>query len=56
MGSNVLQIPTGHENIRPIGTPPIYDAFIRKGESITTGGVTVTVTESGDYDTVRVSK
>ena len=56
MGSNVLQIPTGHENMRPVGTPPIYDALIRKGESITTGGVTVTVTESGDYDTVRISK
>lgn len=56
MGSNVLQIPTGHENMRPVGTPPIYDALIRKGESITTGGVIVTVTESGDYDTVRISK
>jgi M6 family metalloprotease-like protein len=56
MGSNVLQIPTGHELMRPVGTPPIYDAFIRKGESITTGGVTVSVTESGDYDTVRISK
>ena len=56
MGSNVLQIPTGHELMQPVGTPPIYDAFIRKGESLTTGGVTVTVTESGDYDTVRISK
>ena len=56
LGTNVLQIPSGHETIRPPGLPPMYDAFIRKGESITTGGVTVTVTESGDYDTVRISK
>ena len=56
MGSNVLQVPTGHDFIRPPSVPSIYDAFIRKGESITTGGVTVTVTESGDYDTVRISK
>jgi hypothetical protein len=42
--------------MRPVGAGYIYDAFIRKGESITTGGVTVTVTESGDYDTVRISK
>jgi len=56
LGSNVLQIPTGHTNIQPAGIPPFFDAFIRKGESITTGGVTVTVTESGDYDTVRISK
>ena len=56
MGSNVLQVPTGHDVIRPPSVPTIFDAFIRKGESITTGGVTVTVTESGDYDTVRISK
>lgn len=56
LGSNVLQVPTGHELISPSGVPPIYDALIRKGESITAGGITVTVTESGDYDTVRISK
>lgn len=56
MGSHVLQVPIGHDLIRPAGLPPVYDAFIRKGESITTDGITVTVTESGDYDTVRISK
>ncbi len=56
MGSNVLQIPTGHELMRRPGVDTIYDALIRKGESITVGDVTVTVIESGDYDTVRISK
>jgi hypothetical protein len=56
MGSYVLQIPTGHDLLRRPGADTIYDALIRKGESITTGGVTVTVIESGDFDTVRISR
>ena len=55
-GSSILQIPANHGTINPAGKPPLYDAFIRVGESITVDGVTVAATESGDYDTVRISK
>lgn len=55
MGSQTLQVPPGNGLIRPPGLPRMFDAFIRKGESITIDGIIVTVTESGDYDTVRIS-
>jgi len=52
----VLQVPFGHSTIATPGLPPSHDAFILKGESVTVSGITVTVTESGDYDTVKISK
>ena len=55
-GTSVLQVPTGHSTISTPGLPPSHDAFILKGESVTVSGITVTVVESGDYDTVKISK
>jgi len=55
-GTSVLQVPIGHSTIWVQGSGPVHDAFILKGESVTVSGITVTLVESDDYDTVKISK
>ena len=33
-----------------------YDPLLRLGDSVTVEGVTIELTQSGDYDRVRISK
>ena len=55
-GLAAIQVPTAHAADIRTAHGLVKDALILIGESITVGGVTVRLVNSGDFDTVQISK
>jgi hypothetical protein len=55
-GLAAIQVPTAHAADIRTAHGLVKDALILMGESITVSGVTVRLVNSGDFDTVQISK